>query len=55
VPGVVIFLLGFSALSEGQEKAAAQELVEKVQKAAKSLSQSGEAGLAQFDARMTPN
>ena len=49
VPGVVIFLLGFSALSEGQEKAAAQEVVEKVQKAAKSLSQSGEAGLAQFD------
>jgi hypothetical protein len=51
----VIFLLGFSALSEGQEQAAAQEVVEKVQKAAKSLSQSGEAGLAQFDARMTPN
>ena len=55
VPGVVIFLLGFSTLSEGQEKAAAQEVVEKVQEAAKSLSQSGEAGLAQFDARMTPN
>jgi len=49
VLGVVIFLLGFSTRSEGQEKAAAQEVVQKVQEAAKSLSQSGEAGLAQFD------
>ena len=49
VLGVVIFLLGFSTLSEGQEKAAAREVVQKVQEAAKSLSQSGEAGLAQFD------
>lgn len=49
VLGLVIVLLGFSALSEGQEKAAAQEVVQKVQEAAKSLSQSGKAGLAQFD------
>jgi cytochrome c len=54
VPGVVIFLLGFSTLSEGQEKAAAQEVVEKVQEAAKSLSQSGDAGLAQFDKKESP-
>ena len=54
VLGVVILLLGFSTLSEGQEKAAAQEVVEKVQKAAKSLSQSGEAGLAQFDKKESP-
>ena len=53
-PGVVIFLLGFTTFSEGQEKAAAQEVVEKVQKAAKSLSQSGEAGLAQFDKKESP-
>src|SRR6516225_9543265 len=47
--GVVIFLFGFCTVSEAQEKAAAQEVVQKVQEAAKSLSQSGEAGLAQFD------
>ena len=52
--GVVIFLLGFSTLSEAQEKAAAQEVIQKVQEAAKSLSQSGEAGLAQFDKRDGP-
>ena len=45
VLGVVIFLLGLSTLSEAQEKAAAQEVIQKVQEAAKSLSQSGEAAL----------
>ena len=54
VLGVVIFLLGLSTLSEAQEKAAAQEVIQKVQEAAKSLSQSGEAGLAQFDKRDGP-
>jgi signal transduction histidine kinase len=54
VLGVVISLLGFSTLSEGQEKAAAQEVVQKVQAAAKSLSQSGEASLEQFDRKESP-
>ena len=54
VLGVGVFLLGVSTLSEAQEKAAAQEVIQKVQEAAKSLSQSGEAGLAQFDKREGP-
>lgn len=37
VLGVVIFLFGFFTPSEGQEKAAAREVVPKVQEAAKSL------------------
>ena len=47
-------MLDLSTLSEAQEKAAAQEVIQKVQEAAKSLSQSGEAGLAQFDKRDGP-
>jgi signal transduction histidine kinase len=54
VLAVAIFLLGFSTISEAQEKATALEVVQQVQKAAKSLSQSGEAGLAQFDKRESP-
>ena len=41
--GIVMFLLGFCTVSE--ETAVAQEVVQKVQEAAKSLPQSGEAGL----------
>ena len=47
--GMVMFLLGFCTVSE--ETAVAQEVVQKVQEAAKSPSQSDEAGLAQFDKR----
>jgi signal transduction histidine kinase len=54
VLALVTFFLDFSTLSEGKEKAAAQEAVEKVQEAAKSLSQSGEAGLAQFNKNEGP-
>ena len=39
--GMVIFLFAFCTVSEGQQKAVAQEVVQKVQEAAKSLSQSG--------------
>jgi hypothetical protein len=52
--GAMIFLFGSSMPSEGQERATAQEVVQKVQDAAKILSQSGEAGLAQFDKKESP-
>ena len=55
VLGLVIFLFGFCTVSEAQEKAVAQEVVQKVLEAAKSLSQSGEAGLAQFDKSESPS
>jgi hypothetical protein len=54
VPAVGIFLLGFSTVSGAQEKATPMEVVQKVQEAAKSLAQSGEAGLAQFDKTESP-
>ena len=50
--GMVIVLLRYSTLSEAHEKAAAREVTQKVQEAAKSVS--SEAGLAQFDKRESP-
>lgn len=54
VLGVFSFVLGISKLSVGQEKATASEVIQKVREAANTLSQSGEAGLAQFDKKESP-
>ena len=54
VLGVILLVLTISKISAGQEKATAQEVVEKVRQAANTLSQSGEAGLAQFDKKESP-
>jgi len=53
VLGMVIFLFGFvrSLRKRRWPRRSSQKVVQKVQEAAKSLSQSGEAGLAQFDKR----
>src|SRR5438045_5886959 len=52
--GVILVVLTISKGSAGQEKATAQEVVEKVRQAANTLSQSGKAGLAQFDKKEGP-
>ena len=52
--GVILVVLTISKVSAGQEKATAQEVVEKVRQAANTLSQSGKAGLAQFDKKEGP-
>jgi hypothetical protein len=54
VLGVVLVLLTTSRVNAGQEKATAEEVVEKVRQAANTLSQSGKAGLAQFDKKESP-
>jgi hypothetical protein len=59
VLGVILLVLTISNLTiskinAGQDKATAQEVVEKVRQAANTLSQSGEAGLAQFDKKEGP-
>src|SRR5215469_7524118 len=57
VLGMVIFLFGFvrSLRKRRWPRRSSQKVVQKVQEAAKSLSQSGEAGLAQFDKRESPS
>ena len=54
VLGVILLVLTISKISAGQDTATAQEVVEKVRQAANTLSQSGEAGLAQFDKKESP-
>jgi signal transduction histidine kinase len=52
--GVILLALSVSKVSLGQEKATPQEVVRKVQQAANALSQSGKAGLAQFNQKDGP-
>ncbi|PYV60787.1 MAG: calcium:proton antiporter, partial [Acidobacteria bacterium] len=54
VLGVILLVLTISKVNAEQGKATAQEVVEKVRQAANTLSQSGEAGLAQFDKKESP-
>ncbi len=54
VLGVILIALSIPNMSVGQEKATPQEVVQKVQQAANTLSQSGEAGLAQFNQKEGP-
>jgi cytochrome c len=54
VLAVTLVLLTTSKVNAGQEKATAQEVVEKVRQAANTLAQSGETGLAQFDKKEGP-
>jgi signal transduction histidine kinase len=49
VLGAVLFIFVLSCMAMGQEKATAQEIVNKVHEAASALASSGEAGLAQFN------
>lgn len=52
--GSMLAVPGFSSLGSGQERATPEEVVEKVRQAANVLSQSGEAGLAQFNEKNGP-
>lgn len=54
VLGLSLLVLSLSNVSVGQEKATPQEVVQKVQQAATTLSKSGEAGLAQFNQKDGP-
>jgi len=52
--GVVLLVLSISNTGVGQEKATPQEVVQKVRQASSTLSQSGEAGLGQFNQKQGP-
>lgn len=52
--GITLLALSFVTLGFGQERATPQEVVEKVQEAARTLSQSGAAGLAEFNQKDSP-
>ena len=52
--GVTFLLFSISRFAAGQEKATPQEVIQKVHAAADTLSQSGEASLAQFNQKHGP-
>jgi cytochrome c len=52
--GIAVLLLSFPKISMGQERATPQEVVEKVQRAANTLAESGAAGLSQFNQKDGP-